>query len=183
MNMMKRGLIALSVVAAVGGATSGLLVSQASATSTRGREVIHTVQYRVGDGQGVGPWTGRGPISSNRGNITDLPSLTTDPTGSSRTILIDPAGSFTTLNTGGTFVPGRSNQFTCFFSGIIRGLSAHIVSGTGAYSKATGNLNVTLSISGFNPRLPNGQCNGNADNSAFETDTALAVGRVNLHTS
>ena len=54
------------------------------------------------------------------------------------------------------------------------------MSGTGAYSKATGNLNVTLSISGFNPRLPNGQCNGNADNSAFKTDTPRAVGRVNL---
>ena len=37
MHMMKRGLLALTMVAAVGGATSGLLVSQASAGSMRGR--------------------------------------------------------------------------------------------------------------------------------------------------
>ncbi len=181
MNMVKRGLIALSVVAAVGGTTGGLLASAASASPTRGVEVIHTVQYSVAGGPGVGPWTGHGPISTHKGNITDIPSLATDPANSSRTTLIDPAGSFTTLNTGGNFIPGRTNPFTCAFTGRVKGINVNIVTGTGAYSKATGAFRVNISISGFDPRLPNGQCNFNADNSAFETDTATAVGFVNLH--
>ena len=127
MNMVKRGLIALSVVAAVGGTTGGLLASAASASPTRGVEVIHTVQYSVAGGPGVGPWTGHGPISTHKGNITDIPSLATDPANSSRTTLIDPAGSFTTLNTGGNFIPGRTNPFTCAFTGRVKGINVNIV--------------------------------------------------------
>ena len=36
MHLMKRGLLALSVLAAVGGSTGGLLASQAGASPTRG---------------------------------------------------------------------------------------------------------------------------------------------------
>ena len=158
------------------------MASAATAAPTRGIEVIRTVQYEVNGGTSVGPWAGRGPIS-NRGNITDVPSLKIDPPNSSRTTLVSAAGSFTTLNTGGTFIPGRQNPFTCAFTAQFRNLNAHVVSGTGAYRNLTGNLNVDISISGVQPRNARFPfaCNFRADNSAFETDTAVAVGFVNLH--
>lgn len=181
MHILKRGLLGLSVLAAVGGTTGGLLASQASAAPTRGVEVVHTVQYSVNGGENVGPFTARGPISG-RGNITDaVPSLKTDPPNSSRTTLVNEAGSFTTLNTGGDFIPGPGNPFTCAQTARVRGLNVHIVSGTGRYRNATGNLVVNINIQAVQPRLPNGRCNFNAQNSAFETDTATAVGFVNLH--
>ena len=180
MHMLKRGLLALSVLTIAGGTAGGLLASTANAAPTRGIEVVHTVQYSVNGGPGVGPWTGRGPISG-QGNITDVPSLKTDPMNSSRTTLVNPSGSFTTLNTGGNFIPGRGNPFTCAQTARVTGLQVKIVTGTGAYRHATGNLVVNISINAVQPRLPNGRCNFNADNSAFETDTAVAVGFVNLH--
>jgi hypothetical protein len=180
MHILKRGLLALSVMAAVGGTTGGLLAAQAGASPTRGVEVVHATQYEVNGGTSVGPWSGRGPISGN-GNITDVASLMTDPANSSRTTLVNAAGSFTTLNTGGNFVPGRMNPFSCAFTAQINGIHVQIVQGTGAYRHATGNLLVNIHAQGVDPRLPNGQCNFNADNSAFETDTAVAVGFVNLH--
>ena len=181
MHIIKRGLLAVSVLAAVGGTTGGLLATQAGASPTRGVEVVHTVQYSVNGGPGVGPWTGRGPINSKVGNITDVASLTTDPANSSRTTLVDAAGSFTTLNTGGNFIPGPGNPFTCAQTAKVRGINVHIVSGTGRYRNATGNLVVNINIQAVQPRKANGQCNFNANNSAFETDTATAVGFVNLH--
>jgi hypothetical protein len=181
MHILKRGLLALSAVAVVGGTAGGFLASTAGASPSRGIEVVHAVQYEVNGGTSVGPWSGRGPISG-QGNITDVPSLTADPANSSRTTLVNPAGSFTTLNTGGNFVPGRMNPFTCAFTAQITGINVHIVSGTGRYRNATGNLVVNIHAQGVNPRLPNGQCNGNGNvPSAFETDTATAVGFVNLH--
>ena len=100
MNMVKRGLIALSVVAAVGGTTGGLLASAASASPTRGPEILTGSQYEVGDGVAVGPFTEHGVVH-NRGNVTDIPSLPTDPANSNRHTLVDPTGSFTLLTTGG----------------------------------------------------------------------------------
>ena len=42
MHVVKRGLLALSVAAAVSGTTGGIVASTASADPTRGVEVIHT---------------------------------------------------------------------------------------------------------------------------------------------
>ena len=180
MHILKRGLLAASVLAVTGGTAGGLLASSVGASPTRGVEVVHAVQYEVNGGTSVGPWSGRGPISGN-GNITDVASLPADPANSSRTTLVNPSGSFTTLNTGGNFVPGRMNPITCAFTGRVNGINVHIVSGTGRYRNATGNLVVNIAISGVDPRNPNLSCNFNADNSAFETDSAVAVGFVNLH--
>jgi hypothetical protein len=182
MNLIKRGLLGLSVLAVAGGATGGILASTASAAPTRGVEVVHAVQYSVNGGTNVGPWAGRGPISG-RGNITDVPSLKTDPVNSSRTTLVNEAGSFTTLNTGGNFIPGPGNPFTCAQTAKVRGINVHIVSGTGRYRNATGNLVVNINIQAVQPRNKTFPfaCNFNAPASAFETDTATAVGFVNLH--
>jgi hypothetical protein len=180
MHMMRRGLLALSVVAVVGGTTGGLLASQASATPTKGVEVLHGVQYSVGGGFGVGPWSGRGPITNN-GIVTDIASKKGDPANSNRHTLVDPAGSFTVLTTGGNFTPGRTNPFTCAFTARINGINVKVVSGTGAYSKLTGNLIANVSVAGVQPRFPNGSCNFNANNSAYETDTVNVVGFMNLH--
>ena len=78
MNMVKRGLIALSVVAAIGGTTGGPLVSAAAAQPTRGPVVIRATQYEVGAGEAVGPFTSHGAVNT-KGNVTDVPSLATDP--------------------------------------------------------------------------------------------------------
>ena len=61
MHIIKRGLLGLSVLAAVGGTTGGLLAAQAGASPTRGPEVIRSTQYQVGDGS-VGPFTGHGAV-------------------------------------------------------------------------------------------------------------------------
>ena len=102
MHIIKRGLLALSVLAAVGGTTGGLLATQAGASPTRGVEIVHTVQYSVNGGPGVGPWTGRGPINSKVGNITDVASLTTDPANSSRTTLVTRLGASPPSTPGAT---------------------------------------------------------------------------------
>jgi hypothetical protein len=180
MHIWKRGLLALSALALVGSVTGGLVAS-ANAIPTRGPEVIHSTQYEVGSGFGVGPWTGRGPISTNRGNITGIPSLKTDPVNSGRVLLIDPVGSITVLTTGGNFFPGRENIFTCGFTARITGITARVVGGTGFYRHATGGFVVTVNVNGFQPRLLNGNCNFNAQFSAFETDNAVAVGFIDLH--
>lgn len=179
MNILKRALLSLSALAMVG--TTGALVASANAAPTRGPEVIHSTQYEVGAGFGVGPWSGRGPISSNRGNITGIPSRRGDPANSGRVLLIDPVGSITVLTTGGDFFPGRTNPFTCAFTATIRSIRATVVSGTGFYRHATGGFVVTVMVNGFQPRFLNGQCNFNANNSAFETDNATAVGFIDLH--
>jgi hypothetical protein len=183
MNMMKRGLIALSMVAAVGGATGGLLVSQASATSTHGREVIQSTQYTVGAGDGVGPWSGFGVVHT-QGNVTDIPSLPADPANSNRHTLVDPTGSFTVLTTGGTGpANGPSlNPVTCFVHFTIRDIDANIVSGTGAFANATGHFKATVRISGFLSRTATGACDTNQnDPLAFSTTNVVAVGHINLH--
>ena len=180
MNMVKRGLIALSVVAAVGGTTGGLLASAASASPTRGPEVIHITQYSVAGGFGVGPWSGRGVIH-NHGNTTDDPSLTTDPAGSSRHTVVDPAGSFTVLATGGAPGNFHMNPVTCSFSGTIKGITAKIVSGTGAYAKATGTLKANGVARGYLLRTATGCDTNQNDPSAFETDSTVAIGFINLH--
>ena len=183
MNMVKRGLIALSVVAAVGGTTGGLLASAASASPSRGPEILTGSQYEVGDGVAVGPFTEHGVVH-NRGNVTDIPSLPTDPANSNRHTLVDPTGSFTLLTTGGTSpATGPSvNPVTCFVHFTIRDIHAKIVSGTGAYAKATGNFKATASISGFLMRTATGACDTNQnDPSAFSTTNVVAKGYINLH--
>lgn len=181
MHILKRGLLALSVVAAAGGTTGGLLASTAGAQPTRGPEVIKVTQYYVGGDFGVGPWTGHGVID-NHGNATDLPPLKTDPVGSSRHSITDPAGSITVLATGGTPGGFHFNPVTCAFHASINGITAKIVSGTGAYAKATGTLKANGVANGYLPRLRNGNCNTSQHaSSAYETDNTVAVGHINLH--
>ncbi len=184
MHMMKRGLLALTMVAAVGGATSGLLVSQASATSTRGREVLTGSQYAVGAGVAVGPFTEHGVVRDH-GNVTDIPSLPADPANSNRHTLVDPTGSFTLLTTGGTGpAAGPSvNPVTCAVHFTIRHIDAKIVSGTGAYANATGRFDAAASISGFLSRTATGCDTNQNDPFAFSTTNVLAIGHINLHTS
>jgi hypothetical protein len=179
MNMMKRGLIALSVVAAVGGTTAGLLATAASAQPTRGREVIRATQYEVGAGEAVGPWTGHGAVNT-RGNVTNVASLPTDPAGSSRTTLVDPTGSFTVLTTGGN--PGKFhlNPVSCAFRVNVSGINVKIASGTGAYANATGHFTASVHVDGFLAHTATGACDQN-NPSAFETDNVVAVGHINLH--
>ena len=131
----------------------------------------------------MGPWTGRGPITSNRGNITDLPSTPGDPDNSSWVEPINQAGSFVVLTTGRNFTPIRENPITCAFIGRVTDLKGKVVSGTGAYANLTGNFNVTVTANAIQPRNTTAPfaCNFDADNSAFETDTATAVGLINLH--
>jgi hypothetical protein len=183
MNMIKRGLIALSVVAAVGGTTGGLLASAASAQPTRGPEILTGSQYAVGDGVAVGPFSEHGVVH-NRGNVTDIPSLPADPANSNRHTLVDPTGSFTLLTTGGTGpAAGPSvNPVTCAVHFTIRNIDAKIVSGTGAYANATGRFKATASIRGFLSRTATGACDTNQnDPPAFSTTTVFAKGHINLH--
>jgi hypothetical protein len=181
MHILKRGLLGLSVaVVALSASAGGLLASQAGAQPTRGVEVVHGTQYSVNGGFGVGPWSGRGPISNN-GVVTDIASKPGDPPNSNRHTLADPAGTFTVLTTGGNFIPGLTNPITCAFTARITGINVKVVAGTGAYRNLSGNLVANVFASGYQPRYPNGRCNFNADNSAFETDTVTAVGFVNLH--
>jgi hypothetical protein len=181
MSFWKRWMVSLSILAGLGSVT-GALVASANAAPTAGPEVIHSTQYEVGSGLAVGPWTGKGPISSNRGNITGIPSARRDPPNSGRVLLIDPVGSITVLTTGGNFFPGRTNPFTCAFTATVRDIRATVVSGTGFYRHTTGGFVVTVNINGFQPRFLNGRCNfsGNGP-SAFETDNAVAVGFIDLH--
>ena len=99
MHMMKRGLLALTMVAAVGGATEWTVGLPGQCHPTRGREVLTGSQYAVGAGVAVGPFTEHGVVH-NHGNVTDIPSLPTDPANSNRHTLVDPTGSFTLLTTG-----------------------------------------------------------------------------------
>jgi hypothetical protein len=182
MNMLKRGLLALSVVAAAGGTTAGLLASQASAQSTRGSEIIRSTQYEVGSGEAVGPWTGHGVLNTH-GNVTDIPSLTTDPANSNRHTLVDPTGSFTVMTTGGSNPQFSQNPVTCAVRFSVRDIDATIVSGTGAYANATGHLKANVVVNGYAPRLADGSCDQNAETTAFEVDNVVAVGHINLHGS
>jgi hypothetical protein len=181
MNMMKRGLIALSVMAAVSGATGGLLASAASAHPTRGPEVVKSTQYEVGDGVSVGPWTGHGVVNTH-GNITDAPSLATDPPNSNREMLVDPTGSFTVLVTGGTDGPFHLNPVTCAFRTSFIGFDAKIVVGTGAYVNAAGDFKGNGWVNGFLSRTATGTCDTNQnDPAAFSTTYVVAKGHINLH--
>ena len=58
MHIIKCGLLGLSVLAAVGGTTGGLLAAQAGASPTRGPEVIRSTQYQVGASEGTHRVTG-----------------------------------------------------------------------------------------------------------------------------
>jgi hypothetical protein len=183
MHMLKRGLLALTVVAAAGGTTAGLLASQASASPTRGHEIITSSQYSVGNGFGVGPWTGRGVIRTG-GVVTDIASLPSDPANSNRHTLLDPTGSFTVLTTGGTNPTPHINPVTCSVRFTVRHINAKIVSGTGAYANATGRFDATATISGFLSRTATGACDMNQnDPPAYSTTYVTAVGHINLHTS
>ncbi len=183
MHIVKRGLIALAVTAAVGGTAGGLLATAASATSSHGREVIRATQHEVGTGEAVGPFTGHGAVNT-MGNVTNVASLPTDPANTSRTTLVDPTGSFTVLTSGGTPGTFHSNPVTCAFRVTVTGIDAKIVTGTGAYAKATGDLKATVRVNGFLPRLATGACNTDESaSSAFETDNVVAVGHLNLHNS
>ncbi len=182
MHMMKRGLIALTMTAAIGGVTGGLLATAASATSNRGREVIRATQYEVGAGEAVGPWTGHGAINT-KGNVTNLPSLATDPANTNRTTLVDPTGSFSVLASGGTPVYQHMNPTTCAVIFVVKGVSVNIVSGTGAYAKATGHFIAGVRAIGYVSRTATGCDQNPNDPTAFETDNIVAVGHINLHNS
>jgi hypothetical protein len=181
MNMMKRGLIALSMVAAIGGTTAGLLASAANAQATRGREVIRSTQYAVGAGEGVGPWSGYGVVHTH-GNVTDIASLPADPANTNRHTLVDPSGSFTVLTTQGKQGKFYFNPVTCFAHFTVRDIEATIVSGTGAYANATGKFRATVQVTGNSGRTATGACDDNpADPPAFTISNVLAIGRINLH--
>jgi hypothetical protein len=179
MHMMKRGLLALTMVAAAGGTTVGLLASQASASPTRGAETLKTVQYEVGAGKAVGPFNAHGAVNT-QGNIADIASKPGDPDGSSRVQFVDPTGSWTILATGGKNPQQSLNPVTCAVRFSLQDLHANIVSGTGAYRHATGAFKADVSVKGYQPRLANGSCNANVP-SAFEVDTVTASGHINLH--
>jgi hypothetical protein len=181
MNIFKRGLLALTVVTAAGGTTAGLLASQASASPTRGPEVVTSTQYAVGDGFGGGPWIGRGVIHTS-GIVTDIASLPNDPLNSNRHTLLDPSGSFTVLTTGGTNPTPVPNPANCSFRFTIRDIDARIVSGTGAYANATGDFDATVSVVAVMQRLPDGGCDMNQNDApAYTTSYVTAVGHINLH--
>ncbi len=181
MHMMKRGLLALSMVAAVGGTTAGLLASQASASPTRGPEAIRSVQYEVGDGSSVGPFTMHGVVNS-KGNVTDTASLTKGPANSSRQMFVDPNGSFTVLVTGGTNPTPKINPQTCFVHFTIRNFDAKIVAGTGAYRHATGDFKADATITGNTGRLANGSCDTSQNGpSPLSQVNVVAGGLINLH--
>ena len=153
MNMGKRGPIALSVVAAIGGTTGGPLVSAAAAQPTRGPVIIRATQYEVGAGEAVGPFTSHGAVNT-KGNVTDVPSLATDPADSNRSTLVDPTGSFTVLTTGGDNFRDHLNPVTCALTASVQDIHAGlIVSGTGAYAKATGTFKASVHVNGFVQRL------------------------------
>jgi hypothetical protein len=181
MHIMKRGLLALTMVAAAGGTTAGLLVSEATAQSTSGAETIQSTQFEVGSGVAVGPWTGHGVINTH-GNVTDIASLRTDPANSNRHLLVDPTGSFTVLTTGGKNPQFHQNSVTCAIKFSIQDIQATIVRGTGAYAKATGNFTANVVVNGYVHRLANGKCDTNPkDPTAFEADSVTAVGHINLN--
>jgi hypothetical protein len=181
MHIMKRGMLALSVLAAVGGTTGGLLASQAGAQPTRGPEVVRVTQYYVGGGKGVGPFTSHGAVNT-KGNITDIASLMADPPDSGRSTLVDPTGSFTVLTTGGDNFRDHLNPVTCALTASVQDIHVVIVSGTGAYRHATGTFKASVHVNGFVQRLANEKCDLNGDDpTAFETDTAVAVGHINLN--
>ena len=181
MRIVKRGLIAFAVVAAVGGTAGGLLASAASAQSTRGPEVIRSTQYEVGDGLSVGPWSGHGAVRT-AGNITDAPSLATDPANSNRELLVDPTGSFTVLVTGGTQGTVHINPTTCAVRFNVKGFDAKVATGTGAYAKATGDFKGNVLVTGFLSRTATGACDTNQnDPAAFSTSYVVAKGHINLH--
>src|ERR1700749_2093985 len=157
MNIVKRGLLALSLVAVPGGTAGGLLASQAGGSSAGGPEPIRSTQYEVGDGVSVGPWTGHGVIKT-AGNVTDAPSVTGDPDNSNREMLVAPNGSFTVLVTGGNQGPVHMNPNTCAVRFTVSGFDARIVTGTGVYRHATGDFKGNVNISGYASRLANGSC-------------------------
>jgi hypothetical protein len=180
MHIVKRGLIALSMVAAVGGTTAGLLATAASAQPTRGREVVQSTQYEVGNGVSVGPWSGHGAVRT-AGNVTDAPSLLGDPANSNREMLVDPTGSFTVLVTGGTQGPFHMNPTTCAVRFSVKGFDAKIVTGTGAYAKATGDFKGNVLVTGYVSRTATGCDTNQNDPPAFSTTYVTAKGHINLH--
>ena len=181
MHIIKRGLLGLSVLAAVGGTTGGLLAAQAGASPTRGPEVIRSTQYQVGASDSVGPFTGHGTVRT-AGNVTDIASAMKDPPNSNRHLLVDSTGSFTVLTTGGTQGPFSMNDQTCAVRFSIKGIDANIVKGTGAYRHATGDFKANVVVSGYTQRLKDGSCDqSNNDPPAFSTTSVVAVGFINLH--
>ena len=96
--------------------------------------------------------------------------------------MINQAGSFTVLTTGGDQFRDHLDPVTCALTASIRDINARVISGAGAYRHLTGHFNVTVHVNGFVQRLATGKCDLNGDDpTAFETDTATAVGFVNLH--
>ena len=158
----------------------GLLASQASASPTRGPEAIRSVQYEVGDGSSVGPFTMHGVVNS-KGNVTDTASLTKGPANSSRQMFVDPNGSFTVLVTGGTNPTPKINPQTCFVHFTIRNFDAKIVAGTGAYRHATGDFKADATITGNTGRLANGSCDTSQNGPSPLQVNVVAGGLINLH--
>jgi hypothetical protein len=182
MHIMKRGLVALAALTMIG-TTTGLLVSStASAGTTKGPETITSTQYSIGNGNGVGPWNGRGAINTG-GVITDINNATT---GDLHT-LVDPLGQFTVKTTGGTQGPFYMNPVTCAVSFSITGVEADIVSGTGPFARtgiyvnATGTFLANVKVKGYVQKFPTGCDQNQNDPVAFSSSSVVAKGYIDLH--
>jgi hypothetical protein len=162
------------------GTTAAVVASAeiASAAPTRGLEVLRATITEV-NGQGVGPTTDAGVVSQH-GVVQEIPSLKTDPKGSSRALIVERVGTFTVLNTGGQVVLPKSNPITCAFSATIVGQRSRVVAGTGLYAHETGLYVDTLRINGFNKRALVAPFKCTAQ-TLFDTVNVTAVGNINLH--
>jgi hypothetical protein len=184
-RLLKRGLVTSAALATVSTPTA-LLTTQAGAQPTRGAAAVNVTVYEVGTppsgpttSVGGGPATIGGLVSA-RGTDADVPSLATDPAGSTRSTVAFPDGTFTVLLTGGKFKLASLNNTTCKFIANVNNQKATIVSGTGIFSAASGTFRVDASITGTLPRSPGGGCS-QAANPITDVVQAQAVGHINLH--
>jgi hypothetical protein len=184
-RLMKRGLVA-SVALATVTTPVALLTTQAGAQPTRGVEAVNVTVYEVGTppsspaiSVGGGPATLGGVVTA-KGTNADMPSLSTDPAGSTRSTVAVPNGTLTVLLTGGKFKVASLNPTTCRFIANQTNGKATIVSGTGVFSAATGTFKVNASITGTLPRNPGGGCSNTAG-PITDVVQAQAVGNINLH--
>jgi hypothetical protein len=184
-RLIKRGFVA-SVALAAASAPIALLTTQAGAQPTKGAEAVNVTVYEVGTppsspttSVGGGPATLGGLVAA-KGTNADVPSLSTDPAGSTRSTVATPNGTLTVLLTGGKFKVASLNPTTCRFIANQTNGKATIESGTGIFSAATGTFKVNASITGTLQRNPGGGCS-NTTSPITDVVQAQAVGNINLH--